>query len=44
MEVIPISFNKKQVQKLRAESKRIGESIACIVRTAINKYFLKEGN
>lgn len=41
MEIIPISFNETQVQQLRFESKRLGESIACIVRSAVNNYFSK---
>ena len=37
--VIPISFEEKQLNILRNESKTTGESMATIVRSALKKYF-----
>ena len=37
-----IAFNDKQKQQLRKESKRLGSSIASIVRMAVVEYFQKQ--
>lgn len=42
-EIIGISFEDEQLKKLREESKHTGNSIAAIVRLAVNDYFLKGG-
>jgi len=36
---IQISFNSNQLKKLREESQNQGESIATLVRRAVNNYF-----
>ena len=38
MKAIPISFNRLQREKLKEEANRTKESIASIVRAAVNGY------
>jgi len=38
-ERVQISFNENQLKKLREESQTQGESIANLVRRAVNNYF-----
>ena len=40
--MIQISFEEKQINKLKKESENTGESIACIVRLALRKYFKED--
>ena len=40
-EKIQISFNEIQLKKLREVSRNQGESIANIVRLAVNEFFLR---
>ena len=41
-QVIQISFEENQIKLLKNESKRIGESVACIVRSAVKNYFTQQ--
>ena len=41
-QVIQISFEEKQLKQLRKESEKLGESIATIVRHAVNDFFIKQ--
>ena len=40
-ERVQISFNQNQIKQLKKESEKRGESVANIVRTAVNDFFLK---
>jgi len=40
--IIQISFEEKQLNQLKNESNEIGESVATIVRQAVNNYFLNK--
>jgi len=39
MEIIQISFNKKQARLLRKQAKETDKSIAGVVREAVDEYF-----